>query len=46
VSKDVQANTLKELAAYAKANPGKLSYESAGNVGISYLMPEMLKSEV
>lgn len=45
VNKDVQANTLKELVAYAKANPGKLNYGSAGNGGISHLVPEMLKSE-
>ena len=45
VNKDVQANTLKEFIAYAKANPGKLNYGSAGNGGISHLVPEMLKSE-
>ena len=45
VNKDVPANSLKELIAYAKANPGKLNYGSAGNGGISYLVPEMLKSE-
>ena len=45
VNKDVEANTLKEFVAYAKANPGKLNYGSAGNGGISHLVPEMLKSE-
>ena len=45
VNKDVSANTLKEFVAYAKANPGKLNYGSAGNGGISHLVPEMLKSE-
>jgi tripartite-type tricarboxylate transporter receptor subunit TctC len=45
VNKDVQANTLKEFVAYARANPGKLNYGSAGNGGISHLVPEMLKSE-
>jgi tripartite-type tricarboxylate transporter receptor subunit TctC len=45
VNKDVAANSLKEFIAYAKANPGKLNYGSAGNGGISHLVPEMLKSE-
>jgi tripartite-type tricarboxylate transporter receptor subunit TctC len=45
VNKDVPVNSLKELVAYAKANPGKLNYGSAGNGGISHLVPEMLKSE-
>jgi len=45
VNKDVPANSLKEFIAYAKANPGKLNYGSAGNGGISHLVPEMLKSE-
>jgi tripartite-type tricarboxylate transporter receptor subunit TctC len=44
-NKDVPANSLKEFVAYAKANPGKLNYGSAGNGGISHLVPEMLKSE-
>jgi tripartite-type tricarboxylate transporter receptor subunit TctC len=45
VNKDVPVNTLKEFISYAKANPGKLNYGSAGNGGISHLVPEMLKSE-
>jgi tripartite-type tricarboxylate transporter receptor subunit TctC len=45
VNKDLPVNSLKELVAYAKANPGKLNYGSAGNGGISHLVPEMLKSE-
>jgi tripartite-type tricarboxylate transporter receptor subunit TctC len=45
VNKDVPVNSLKELVVYAKANPGKLNYGSAGNGGISHLVPEMLKSE-
>ena len=45
VNQDVPANSLREFIAYAKANPGKLNYGSAGNGGISHLVPEMLKSE-
>ncbi len=45
VNKDVPVNSLKEFIAYAKANPGKLNYGSAGNGGISHLAAEMLKSE-
>ncbi|WP_114662641.1 Bug family tripartite tricarboxylate transporter substrate binding protein [Polynucleobacter necessarius] len=45
VNKDVAANSLKEFVTYAKANPGRLNYGSAGNGGISHLVLEMLKSE-
>ena len=45
VNNDVPAQTLKEFIAYAKAHPGKLNYGSAGNGGISHLVPEMLKTE-
>jgi len=45
VNNDVPAQTLKEFVAYAKANPGKLNYGSAGNGRISHLVPEMLKNE-
>jgi len=36
--------TVSELIAYAKANPGKLSYASAGNGSISHLATELLKT--
>jgi tripartite-type tricarboxylate transporter receptor subunit TctC len=45
VNNDVPAKTLKEFIDYAKRNPGKINYGSAGNGGISHLVPEMLKEE-
>ncbi len=37
------ANSVGELVALAKARPGSLNYGSAGNGGISHLVPEMFK---
>jgi tripartite-type tricarboxylate transporter receptor subunit TctC len=43
VHPSVPANNLVEFIAYAKKNPAKLNYGSAGNGGISHLTPEMFK---
>jgi len=45
VHPSVPAKTLPEFIAYAKANPGKLSYGSGGVGGISHITPELFKQE-
>ena len=44
VNPAVPAKSVQELVALAKARPGQLNYGSAGNGGISHLVPEMFKT--
>jgi tripartite-type tricarboxylate transporter receptor subunit TctC len=43
--KDLPANTARELIAYAKANPGKVTYASQGNGSTSHLSAAMLSAQ-
>jgi tripartite-type tricarboxylate transporter receptor subunit TctC len=44
VNPKLPVNNLKEFIAYTKAKPGQINYGSAGNGGISHLVPEMFKN--
>jgi tripartite-type tricarboxylate transporter receptor subunit TctC len=45
VHPSVPANTLPEFIAFARANPGKLSYGSGGVGGITHITAELFKQE-
>jgi tripartite-type tricarboxylate transporter receptor subunit TctC len=45
VHPSLPVNNLAELVAYAKANPGKVNFGSAGGGSITHLAGELLKSE-
>jgi tripartite-type tricarboxylate transporter receptor subunit TctC len=44
VNPKLPVNTLKEFIDYSRARPGQINYGSAGNGGISHLVPEMFKN--
>jgi tripartite-type tricarboxylate transporter receptor subunit TctC len=45
VTPALRVNTLQEFVAYARANPGKINFGSAGTGSITHLGAELLKSE-
>jgi tripartite-type tricarboxylate transporter receptor subunit TctC len=45
VGPDAKTKTLKELLAYAKANPGKITYGSAGIGSVNHIVTELFKRE-
>ena len=45
VNPSLQAKSLQELVSYAKANPGKVNFGSAGAGSITHLAGELLKAE-
>jgi tripartite-type tricarboxylate transporter receptor subunit TctC len=45
VHPSLPVNSISDLVAYAKANPGKISYGSAGGGSITHLAMELLKAE-
>ncbi|MCO4093564.1 MAG: tripartite tricarboxylate transporter substrate binding protein [Acidovorax sp.] len=44
VNPNVPAKSLKEFMDYARSKPGQINFGSAGNGGISHLVPEMFKT--
>ena len=44
VNPAVSARTLGDFIAHARSQPGRINYGSAGNGGISHLVPEMFKA--
>jgi tripartite-type tricarboxylate transporter receptor subunit TctC len=44
VTPKMPVNTLKEFIDYTRSRPGQVNYGSAGNGGISHLVPEMFKT--
>lgn len=44
VNPKLPVTTLKEFVDYTRARPGQVNYGSAGNGGISHLVPEMFKT--